>query len=47
MKFYEFDENEKRVDIFNERWYRHPKSGKFYRNVTTILGIIDKVYQYD
>lgn len=47
MKFYEFNENEKRVDIFNERWYRHPETGKFYRSVTTILGIIDKGYNYD
>lgn len=47
MKFYEFDEKEKRVDIFNERWYRHPETGKFYRSVTTILGIIDKGYAYD
>lgn len=47
MKFYEFNENEKRVDIFNERWYRHPETGKFYRSVTTILGIIDKGYAYD
>lgn len=47
MKFYEFHEDEKRVDIFNERWYRHPETGKFYRNVTTILGIIDKGYNYD
>lgn len=47
MKFYEFDEKEKRVDIFNERWYRHPETKKFYRNVTTILGIINKGYAYD
>jgi len=47
MKFYEFDEKEKRVDIFSERWYRHPETGKFYRSVTTILGVIDKGYQYD
>jgi len=47
VKFYEFNEDEKRVDIFNERWYRHPKTGKFYRSVTTILGIIDKGYNYD
>lgn len=47
MKFYEFDEKEKRVDIYNERYYRHPESGKFYRSVTTILGIIDKGYNYD
>lgn len=47
MKFYQFQENENRIDIFNERWYKHPKTGKFYRNVTTILGIIDKGYQYD
>lgn len=47
MKFYTFDEKEKKVDIFNERWYRHPETGKFYRSVTTILGIIDKGYAYD
>lgn len=47
MKFYSFDENEKKVDIFSERWYRHPETGKFYRSVTTILGIIDKGYNYD
>jgi len=47
MKFYEFDEGQKKVDIFNERYYKHPKTGKFYRNVTTILGIIDKGYNYD
>jgi len=50
MKFYEFDEKQKRVDIFNERFY--PKklddgSIKWYRNVTTILGIINKGYGYD
>ena len=39
MKFYEFSEDEKRVDIFNERWYKI--EDKFYRNVTTILGIIN------
>lgn len=47
MKFYEFHEDEKRIDVFNERWYRHPKTGKFYRNVTTILNIINKGYNYD
>lgn len=47
MKFYEFNEDEKRVDIFNERFYRNPKNGEFYRNVTTILGIINKGYNYD
>ena len=46
MKFYEFDKDEKRVDIFNERWYKHPTNGKFYRNVTTILGVIDKGYGF-
>jgi len=44
MKFYEFKEDEKRVDIFNERFYKI--EDKFYRNVTTILGIIDKGYNY-
>ena len=47
MKFYEFNEAEKRVDIFNERWYIHPETKKFYRNVTTILGVIDKGYNYE
>ena len=47
MKFYSFREDEKKVDIFNERFYRHPETGKFYRNVTTILGIISKGYNYD
>ena len=47
MKFYEFDEKQKKVDIFSERWYRHPETKKFYRNVTTILGIIDKGYNYE
>lgn len=47
MRFYEFNTTEKRVDIFNERWYRHPETKKFYRSVTTILGIIDKGYNYD
>ena len=44
MRFYEFNEDEKRVDIFNERFYKI--GDKFYRNVTTILGIIDKGYNY-
>jgi len=47
MKFYEFKEDEKKIDVFSERWYKHPKTGKFFRNVTTILGIIDKGYAYD
>jgi len=38
VRFYEFKEDEKRVDIFNERFYKI--GDKFYRNVTTILGII-------
>jgi hypothetical protein len=46
MKFYDFKEDEKRVDIFNERWYRKPNTDKFYRNVTTILGIVDKGYGF-
>ncbi len=45
MKFYQFDENKKRVDVFNERWY--PIGDKWYKNVTTILGIIDKGYAFD
>lgn len=44
MRFYEFHEDEKRIDIFNERWYK--VEDKFYRNVTTILGVIDKGYNY-
>jgi len=44
LKFYEFKEDEKKVDIFSERWYKI--EDKFYRNVTTILGIIDKGYNY-
>lgn len=47
MKFYEFDEDQKRVDIFNERWYIHPETKEAYRNVTSILGIVNKGYQYD
>jgi len=45
MKFYQFNEAEKRIDIFNERWYWI--DGVPYRNVTTILDIIDKGYQFD
>ena len=49
MKFYEFREDEKRVDIFNERFYPRKLPGgiKYYRNVTTILGIIDKGYAFN
>lgn len=49
MKFYEFDETQKKVDIYNERWYprKTDKEIKWYRNVTTILGIISKGYNYD
>jgi hypothetical protein len=48
MKFYEFDETEKKVDIFGERFYPRKigKELKWYRNVTTILGIIDKGYNF-
>ncbi len=48
MKFFEFNETTKRVDIFNERWYPRKigKDTKWYRNVTTILGIIDKGYAF-
>ena len=48
MKFYEFNEDEKKVDIFNERFYPRKigKETKYYRNVTTILGIIDKGYNF-
>jgi hypothetical protein len=48
MKFYEFNEDEKKVDIFNERFYPRKvgKELKWYRNVTTILGIIDKGYAF-
>lgn len=45
MKFYSFNEETKRVDVFNERFYFI--DNKWYRNVTTILGIIDKGYAYD
>lgn len=45
MKFYKFDEKEKKIEVFNERWYYI--DGKFYRNVTTILDIISKGYGYD
>ena len=45
MKFYEFREDEKRVDIFNERFYKI--GDKFYRNVTTILNIVSKGVHYD
>jgi len=44
MKFYKIDEDQKRIDCFNERFYKI--GDKFYRNVTTILGIIDKGYNY-
>ena len=49
MKFYEFKETENRVDIFNERFYPIKINGeiKWFRNVTTILSIIDKGYGYD
>ena len=48
MKFYEFNEEDKKVDIFNERFYPREigKELKWYRNVTTILGIIDKGYNF-
>jgi len=45
MKFYEIQDKENRIDVFNERWYKNGE--KFYRNVTTILGIIDKGYNFD
>ena len=49
MKFYECDELNKKVDIFNERFYPRKigKETKWYRNVTTILGIIDKGYAFN
>lgn len=48
MRFYQFNEEEKRVDIFNERFYpiKVGKEIEWYRNVTTILGIIDKGYAF-
>ena len=48
IKFYEFNETEKRVDIFNERFYPIKVDGKifWFRNVTTILGIKDKGYHF-
>ena len=45
MKFYQVNDTTKRIDVYNERWY--PIDGKWYRNVTTILGIIDKGYAFD
>ena len=45
MKFYEIQDKENRIDVFNERWYKNGE--RFYRNVTTILGIIDKGYNFD
>ena len=45
MKFYEIQDKENRIDVFNERWYKN--GDKFYRNVTTILGIINKGYNFD
>lgn len=44
MNFYEFKETENQVNIFNERWYRVEINGeiKWFKNVTTILDIIDK-----
>lgn len=45
MKFYDFQEKENRIDIFDERFYKI--GDKFYRNVTTILGIINKGYAFD
>jgi hypothetical protein len=47
MKFYQFHEKEKRIDVYNERWYPNADETKWYRNITTILGVIDKGYQYD
>lgn len=47
MKFYNYDEKEKRIEVFGERWYYREEKKKFYRNVTTILGIINKGYNYD
>ena len=45
MKFYEIQDKENRIDVFSERWYY--VNDKFYRNVTTILGIIHKGYNFD
>lgn len=44
MKFYQFNELEKQVNIYNERWYpiKIGDEIKWLRNVTTILDIIDK-----
>ena len=49
MRFYQFSDKEKRVDIYNERFYPRLIDGKtrYYRNVTTILGIIDKGYAFN
>lgn len=48
MKFYKFNEKENRIDIFNERWYPIEIDGniEYFRNVTTILDIIDKGYGF-
>ncbi len=44
MQFYEFKEDENKIDIFNERFYRIQKDGEIFwlRNVNAILDIIDK-----
>jgi hypothetical protein len=47
-EFYQFKEDENQINVFDERWYRREIDGetKFYRNVTTILDIVDKGYGF-
>ena len=50
MKTYAVDYEAKQIDRFDERWYQITKPDEsiiYLRSVTTILGIIDKGYQYD
>lgn len=47
MKFYNYNDKEKRIDVFDERWYYREEKATFYRNVTTILGVIDKGFGYE
>jgi hypothetical protein len=47
MKFYKVDGEAKKVEVFNERWYPNKDYTKWYRNITTILNIVDKGFQYD
>jgi hypothetical protein len=47
VRFYQIDEKNKKVECYNERWYSNADKTKWYRNITTILGTINKGYQYD